>query len=212
MVRDEQILRSLVFRVKMLSLEQVAGYWWKDAVRPTAFATRRLDQLCRAKLLDRRRVMAHPMLELAAPVSTWTPGEPDPTPEEYEAVSYRLQARWEAGGPPEPTVVYLAHRRAVAQLGGAGGKLPPVGQETHDLHVSALYMRLIGRGYAAGSRWLGEEILRPTRKQEKLPDAVLVDDDGKPNLIIEFGGRYKPERVRAFHEDARERQMRYELW
>lgn len=196
----------------MLSLPQLAAHWWAETARPHEFAARRLDELFRAKLLDRRQVMAHPILELTAPVVAWAPGEPDPTDEQYEAISYRLQSRWQTVGPPEPTVVYLAHRRAIAQLGGAGGKLPPVGQETHDLHVSALYMRLLARGYAAGERWVGEEILRPTRKQQKLPDAVLLDDEGKPDHIIEFGGRYKPERVRAFHEDARERQMRYELW
>ena len=41
---------------------------------------------------------------------------------------------------------------------------------------------------------------------------MLVGDDGRPQLIIEFAGRYSPEHVWSFHLDCEERGTAYELW
>jgi hypothetical protein len=137
----------------------------------------------------------------------WSPGAPEP---DADRVSYQLQARWVV--PPVPTTVYLASRRAAHLFGGSGGRFAYPLQATHDLHVAALYVRLAATSPDDLARWRGEEALRTGRKRGKVPDAVLVDGRGKPERAIEFGGRYGPQRVRAFHRVCENRRLAYELW
>lgn len=61
--------------------------------------------------------------------------------------------------------------------------------------------------------WIDEDRLAPHRRRQKLPDAILAPSPAaKPLLILEFGGRYDKRRLLAFHEDAAERGVPYEIW
>lgn len=205
--RDQDILRSLTFCVRFLSLEQLARVWWGSAAEPKRAARRRLERLEQARLLERRSVLARPLLELEGPVFAWEPGAGDPDP---EVVSHQLKSRWTEA--PRATTVYLATRKTLNQFGGAGpAKLPPLGQETHDLHMGELYLRLRNQDPAAAEDWVGEECYRNDRRGEKRPDAMLVGPDG-PYLVIEFAGSYDADHVESFHRDCRERRLPYELW
>lgn len=205
--RDSDILNALAFRVRMLSLGQIAGAWWGDSSDPPRFAGRRLGPLVDAGLLQEREVLAHPLLELNAPEFAWTPGEPGP---DVDAVSYRLKSRWTERR--TRTRVFLATKRTLAELGGAGGKLPVLGQETHDLHMGSVYLRLRRLDPEAAESWVGEDVFAPERRGQKLPDAVLLGPGGEVRLVIDFAGSYDAERVAAFHEDCARRGTPYELW
>lgn len=205
--RDSDILNALAFRVRMLSLGQIAGAWWGDSSDPPRFAGRRLGPLVDAGLLQEREVLAHPLLELKAPEFAWTPGEPGP---DVDAVSYRLKSRWTERR--TRTRVFLATKRTLAELGGAGGKLPVLGQETHDLHMGSVYLRLRRLDREAAESWVGEDVFAPERRGQKLPDAVLLGPGGEVRLVIDFAGSYDAERVAAFHEDCARRGTPYELW
>lgn len=205
--RDQDILRTLTLRVRILSIDQLAKAWWSDTGNPRRAARRRLDQLEAARLVSRRSVLARPLLPLASPVFIWEPGNEAPDP---EAVSHELRSRWV--DPPRATTVYLATRRTLNQYGGTGpAKLPPLGQETHDLHVAELYLRLQASEPRAASAWVGEERYRAERRGEKRPDAMLVGPDG-PYLVVEFAGAYDSKHVDSFHRDCARRRMPYELW
>lgn len=211
--RDEELLQTLMGRVRLLTLELAAHLWRTSKV----YASRRLTQLESAALIARTRVLAHPMLELEAPVATWSPGHPAP---EFGAVSYRLQARWTRS--VRPTEVIFASARAMQilgpLLGGAGGKLDYPLQVTHDMHVARIYVGLRDRDPEEARMWQGEELLRRERKKGKgkVCDAALVEvrPGGKERLVraIEFGGSYRPDRVRAFHRVMENRRLAYELW
>ena len=205
--RDSEILSALAFKVRLLSLEQIAGAWWADSTDPPRFARRRLGPLARAGLLEEREVLAHPLLELEGPEFTWAPGEPGP---DYDAVSYRLKSRWTQR--LQRTQVFIATRRTIAELGGAGGRLPTLGQETHDLHMGTLYLRRLREHPEEAEAWVGEDVFAPKRRGQKLPDAVLLGPGGEPTLAIEFAGSYGPARVARFHEDCLRRGTPYELW
>jgi len=205
--RDSEILSALAFKVRMLSLEQIAGAWWGDSSDPRRFARRRLSPLARAGLLEEREVLAHPLLELKGPVFTWSPGGPGP---DCEAVSYRLKSRWTRQ--PQRTPVFIATKQTLAELGGSGGKLPALGQETHDLHMGSVYLRRRREDPAAADAWVGEDVFAPRRRGQKLPDAVLLGPGGEVTLAIEFAGSYGPARVARFHEDCLRRGTPYELW
>jgi hypothetical protein len=205
--RDSELLSTLAFKVRMLSLEQIAGAWWGGSSDPRRFARRRLGPLARAGLLEEREVLAHPLLPLEAPVFAWSPDEPGP---DVEAVSYRLKSRWTEK--PRRTSVFTATRRTIAELGGAGGRLPALGQETHDLHMGTIFLRRLREDPAAAEAWVGEDVFAPNRRGQKLPDAVILDGAREVTLAVEFAGSYGPRRVARFHEDCARRGTAYELW
>lgn len=207
--RDQDILETFCFKVRLMSLEQLARVWWTDSPSPVRSAKKRLRALASAGLLGEAEVLASRMLPLNQPVFSWEPGSDGP---DAEVVSHVLRSRWHSL-PIEPAVVYFPTSRTLSQLGGEGrGKLVPPGQETHDLHVAELYLRLLNRNPELARRWAGEESYRGERRGEKRPDAMLLDEHGDPDFVIEFAGSYDAEHVSSFHEDCLHRQLPYGLW
>ena len=47
---------------------------------------------------------------------------------------------------------------------------------------------------------------------EKVPDAFLLNREGQPINVIEFGGSYDADRLQAFHNDCLDRALAYEIW
>jgi len=207
--RDDDILTTLALRVRMLSLAQVAQGWWMPTPAGQANARRRLAVLSDTGLLRSARVHARPLPELAYPVLAWSPGQGDP---DFDAVSWSLQSRWTK--PPRRIVVYFATRRGANQYGGRlRGQIKQELQVTHDLGVAQVYLKLRATKPEAALQWTGEDALRPTRKRQKIPDALLRPcTPNAPPLIIEFGGAYDARRVRSFHRDCLQRKLPYQLW
>lgn len=201
--RDEDLILGLTGRFRLITPPLVARLWDSSE----AYVRRRLGKLGDAGLLAASRVLAAPMLDLDEPILRWNHGEPEP---DFGRASYRLKARWIE--PSRMTTVYLPTRRAVHLFGGAGGRFDYPLQATHDLHVTALYVRLAAGDPEQATRWRGEETLRLGRKQGKICDALLVDAREKPALAVEFGGSYRTDRVRAFHRAMNHRRLRYEIW
>ena len=209
--RDAAVLTVLCLKVRLLTLSQIAAGWWPSAGEAEAVAARRLRKLASADFVRRRRVPAAPLPPLDAPVCVWRPGDPDP---DCGAAAWRLQSRWDATGGPRITTVFSAGKSATRLYGGVSAdRLPAAFQATHDLGVSAMYLRLLRDDPAAADRWIGEDRLAPHRKGRKLPDAVLADDPADaPELVLEFGGSYDKRRVEAFHRDCALRGDAYEVW
>ena len=206
--RDRAILDAVLFRVRMLSLEQIARTWWGTAVDAVRLARRRLEVLEHAGLIARHRVLARPLLDLERPEFAWEPGSEPP---DVGAVSGRLRRRWSA--PPKPTAVYLPTRSTIRELGGGGGRLPSPGQETHDLHTAEVFLRLLARDPERARSWKGEDSYKAAAAHgEKVPDALIVDELGEPELAVEFAGSYGSARLAEFHHHCEARELAYELW
>ena len=206
-LRVLSLLYALCYKCRLLTFTQIHLTWWgrkysKESVHNA------LRKLVRQNLLVKNRVIAYPMLKLNGPVFSWKPGEADP---DCSAISNILQSRWR-DAERRLFTVYLPSRRTLRALGGKGGSLPALGQETHDIHVSEIFCKLFSRNIKAANDWVGEELLKASRKGEKLPDALLVNSSGEPYLVIEFGGAYACDRVDSFHKDCVYRQLPYQLW
>lgn len=212
--REREIVSALASKIRMLSFEQIRREWWPDSDAADRNARRRLSELVEAGLLTRERVAAKPLLDITEPVFRWKPnvgdGPSEPAPD-FASLAWQLQKRWTE--PEREVTAYLASRRAASIFGGwANGRIKNPGQATHDFHVGAVYLKLIRTAPTLAAGWIGEEILSPTRQGQKLPDAILYDREGRPRLVVEFGGAYPAERVQSFHEDCEARALPYELW
>lgn len=205
--RDLDLLSTLTMRVRLLAAAQVARLWKSGGATDRTDVRRRLRALAQFGLLDVRSVLAEPLLPMRCPLVTWKPGDAAPS---FQAVAWRLRRRWTQSA--SETTVYLATDLAADTVGGVAARLPTLGQETHDLHVSEVYLRLRQTDRSMADHWIGEEIVRPTRIGEKLPDAMIVDPTGTPVRVVEFGGRYDAKRVAAFHQDCQARGIPYDLW
>ena len=192
--------------MRFLCLEQAATLW--DGCNAQASARRRMGQLVASGFVESGHVRAEPLLELAGPIVTWAPGEPDPP---FQAVSNTLCERWPNVQPRQFTI-YRATRTTNNRFGGPDFFKPvSPDQVTHDMHVGSVYLRLLEANPAAAEAWLGEDVLGQAGHRLKDPDAVLRYDEGY-EVAIEFGGRYDVERVRDFHHDCADRRRPYEVW
>lgn len=206
--REQELVSALALKIRMLSFDEILRSWWPASKSATTNARRRLTELVQDGLLVRERALARPRLPLEEPIFRWQPGEAAP---DFGKLSWTVKSRWTE--PPREVTVYLASRRAAAIFGGkANGKIKNPSQATHDIHLGALYLKLCREAPTIAAGWIGEDILAPTREHQKLPDAILHDREGRPRLVVEFGGAYPAERLQAFHEDCAARELPYELW
>lgn len=204
--RDREILVALTQKVRVLAFRQVAAHWFGGDL---ANARRRIRILTAAGLLTRATLLARPLPVLLAPVATWRPGDPTPDP---GVISHRLKARWR-NRPTRAGRVVLATPRTGQLLGvRATGELARPTQSSHDLGVAAVWLHFDRTDPDRAAAWRGEDLLAHTRRGEKCPDAFLVDARGEVRAVVEFGGDYGPERVRAFQLDCVDRRLPYEIW
>ncbi len=204
--RDADLLQALVQKVRLFSQRQVADDFWEGAL-PNA--KRRLKRLAEGNYVTRLTVQARSVPVLESPLASWRPGDSDPN---FGQVAYRCQSRWRKR-PVRPCTVWIATEKA-AQLYGVScrGALKNPLQATHDLGVAAVWLRLRQAAPKWAAAWRGEDLLAHTRVGEKLPDAFIVDAQQQVACVIEFGGGYDSDRVKAFHEDCAQRNLPYQLW
>jgi hypothetical protein len=204
--RDREILVALTVMVRVLALRQIAAHWFDGDL---ANARRRLRILEAAGLVTRATLVARPLPPLLHPVATWEPGQTVP---DAGGVSYRLRSRWRRQ-PARACRAVLATARTGQLLGvRTAGQLVRPTQSSHDLGVAAVWLHLDRTAPDRAAAWRGEDVLAHTRQGQKCPDAFLVDGRGEVTAVVEFGGDYGPDRVRAFQQDCIDRRLPFEIW
>jgi hypothetical protein len=207
--RDQDIVQALASQVRVLSLEQIANHWWPNSKSKEELARKRLAILVDAGFLSSWRLTAAPLPDIVEPVLTWRPGlcEPD-----LGSAAWTLQSRWKEAARPQRC--FLATRNASGLFGGrASGHPKKEFQVSHDLGVAAMYLRIRLTRPQLITKWIGEDVLAPYRKGQKLPDAVIATSpQTPPQLVLEFGGAYDKKRLVSFHQDCQQRLLPYEVW
>lgn len=200
------LLEALAFRVRFLSAPQVQrGFFYgasETAVR------KRLDRMVAAGSLERVSITAHPEIAVPEPLFVWTPDDPAP---DFAAIAYRCRQRWD-----KALVSHTVYRASVVTLAQWGARRPmPLRstQATHDLHVGAIYVRLLISSPIEAALWRPEDSLT-ARPGERMPDALIGGADMGQSLrrAIEFGGACKPARVEKLHAFGSRYALPYELW
>ena len=205
-LRDEEILRALVQKVRLFSQRQIADAWWSGQL-PNA--RRRLKRLASRDLIERLTVQARSLPLLQSPIVSWRPGDVTP---EFGAIAHRCRDRWRLR-PVRPCTAWIASDKGAQAFGGVRrGELKLATQATHDLGVAAVWLRFRQVSPEWADAWRSEDLLAHTRHGQKLPDAFLLDADGRVLWVLEFGGGYDAARVEAFHLDCVARGLPYQLW
>jgi hypothetical protein len=206
---DREFAEALCGRVRCMSERQHEEFAALRGITNPKAARRRRYFLVASGLLGHVAVPARPIVRLDGPLFAWAPGEPGP---DVQALSYAAERRFSA--PLEPTRIYYATRKAVRLFGGHGsGEMPNAMQAAHDLGVSAIYLGLLAGDPEVAALYRGEDQMADFhQKYQKVADAYLCDERGRPCVAVEFLGLYPPARIAAFHDDMRRRELDYELW
>ena len=203
--RDRVILDALGLKVRLFSQRQLADHFWAGSL---ANARRRMKWLAANGLVIRFEVQVRILVAPVTPLVVWKPGDPAP---DFGAVAHQCQQRLKRR-PLQSCVVWIASEKTAQMFGGTGrGDLKNPIQATHDLGVSAVWLRTRETNVDFAQAWKGEDSMAQTRRGQKRPDAFIVDH-GIVTWVIEFGGGYDADRVMAFHEDCAERSLQYQLW
>lgn len=206
--RDDDILETLAWRVRLILAVQAAQIWWSSNAQGLKYAVRRLRQLATAGWLSEYDVLAQPLLELSAPVVRWCPGNPPPP---FLAVSRRLRKRWRL--PARQVQAFVANKPTRRAFGLPDRRpIRAHHQVTHDLHVTQVYAWLRRSSPELATQWVGEDALTPAGPFHVVPDAMLVNVKTRAFRAIEFGGRYSADRIARFHDDCVGRHLPYEIW
>ncbi len=205
--RDRDIIQSLSACVRMFHLGQIAAHWWPTQKNARESARRRLAKLISGGLLTTTPVLAADLPELSGPVLQWMPGD---APPDLGAAAWILQSRWTTQ--PKRRHAYLATAAAAKLFGGkATGRLKHQYQATHDFGVAQMFLQLRVARPKLAQDWVGEDVLAPQRRGQKLPDAI-INPSNSPQLVLEFGGAYNKARLLDFHQDCQLRVLPYEIW
>jgi hypothetical protein len=149
------------------------------------------------------------LIEFCGPLHRQHPGDPDP---DLAKLSWMLHRRWR-DTPSRTVKLYFATDRAKRLHGGQGGRLRRPFQLQHDLLVAAVFFHLLRKDPQVVRNWIPDFLLStidyPGRKR---PDAVILNDDGEPSLVIEVGGLYSRKRLEKFHDDCNRCGLPYEIW
>jgi hypothetical protein len=204
---DFELLDALTHKVRVAKIAQIGRWLWKGVKRPEVSARTRLRALEAHGFVTCFYAEAHPEISLPAPIISWQRGA---APPDFSGASYRLQNRWTR--PAVSTACVIATAQAGRLFGGYGGRFPRESEETHDIHVAAVYFRLCEENRDAARHWISEELIRQRRgyQGEKLPDA-LIDRPGD-RKVVEFGGAYKKDKLERFHNYCAELELSYEVW
>lgn len=209
--RDEDILVTLTSKGRIIALDLLAETWWSITRSGHLEARRRARRLVECGLLRELTVIARPLPPLREPVFAWQPRDPRPNLTRAERL---LQER--LSEPPRPTHVYVATSKAAALTGGKAPGLKHPLQATHDLGLMACFLAYKQRSPELARAWVSEDCLpKPTKRNVRRPDAVILAPSGEVALAIEFGGAggaYGRERLEATHEHFERLNLAYLLW
>ncbi len=204
--RDDEIIRALALYVRLFNQTQIRNHWFEG---DAANARRRLKQLQTRGYINRVVVRARSMPSFDSPLIQWRPGQPEP---EFGKAAYQCKRRWEMR-PVLTCSAYIATTKAANRFGGRNrGEIKKDLQVTHDLGVAQVWLHFDLFAPEWADAWRGEDAMAATRRGQKLPDAFIVDSSATVICVVEFGGSYDEQRIRAFHEDCVARNLPYQLW
>lgn len=129
-----------------------------------------------------------------------------------QQVLYQARRRW-AGLSAVNTTVVVATRKANHIHGVRSiGQLAKPLQASHDLAVSEVFLTVTAQN-SKMQHWYGEDFTDKSPFQNLVPDALILNAQGKPQKLIEVvGADYDNLKLERVHQHCHARALSYELW
>ncbi|MDZ4656135.1 MAG: hypothetical protein SH868_01010 [Bythopirellula sp.] len=190
------IVQLLTQCVRVVGAHQLRGLDQRQSIRL-------LKRLHTLGMVSVRTVIVPPDLSLTAPLFRWQPGV---APPKFDRLAWQLAARWR--GKPHKVLIASATAETCYSVGSSfAGRVPRRTEVSHDLHVTAIYLNLARAAPERARQWIHEDALHAKREAGQLiPDAMLG------GTAIEFGGRYRADKLRAIHRGHAIAGRPYEIW
>jgi hypothetical protein len=190
------IVQLLTQCVRVLGAHQLRGLNERQSIRL-------LKRLHALGMVSVRTVIVPPALSLTTPLFRWQPGA---APPKFDRLAWQLAARWR--GKPFKAFIASATADTCYSVGSSfAGRVPRRTEVSHDLHVTEIYLKLAREAPDRVRKWIHEDALQGTREAGQLiPDAMIGD------TAIEFGGRYRADKLRAIHRGHAIAGRPYEIW
>jgi hypothetical protein len=205
--RDFDLLKALTWKVRGLSLLQVARGWWKASPSGEREARRRLTALEASGLV--RFICAFSRTHLDAkqgPLLAWFPDDGLP---DFDRLSYLAAKR--NRGPLRKLPCVVATEKAARLTGGSARGFSHPLQAGHDLNLGEVLLWYRENAPLVASGFLGEALIE-SRKNFRVPDAVFRDEAGRTHLLIEVAGEYSAAEFQSLHRLGVESTVPYVVW
>lgn len=190
------VIQLLTRHVRVLGAHQLGGLDQRQAVRF-------LKRLHALGMVSVRTVIVQPDLSLAAPLFCWEPGAAVP---KFDRLAWQLASRWQ-GKPHKAFIAHATAETCYAVGSSFVGRAPRRTEVSHDLHVTAIYLKLVREDPKRARQWIHEDAINAPREFGQLiPDATVGV------TAIEFGGRYRADKLRAIHRGHAIAGRPYEIW
>lgn len=201
---QKKVLDLLTRRVRVIEESQLVRAWQLGSL-----SLRRALKALEARHLISLGKAATRLPIAARTIAMWEPGD---LPPDFVRMAWMLERRYYES-PVKPRWIAWARKRAARLTGGIGGSIRQPLQLSHDLGVASMFLNRVA---STSQNWVSEDLFRREFRRtsflQKVPDAVLVNEDAKIVLAIEYGGKYSSERLSQFHADCQRARIPYEIW
>jgi hypothetical protein len=138
-------------------------------------------------------------------------GDARTPPPDFAELSRESCRRWNIA--PQPMTVVRATPRLRNIVGGPSPmRFRALGQIGHDIGCSLVYLKFLREAPELASAWIGEdEITEPAYRQAKA-DAMILNDDGSVERVVEFASGYQAEKFEKFDRTFRPCGIPYEIY
>ncbi len=223
--RTSLLLHALTVCVRAFTIPQAMRLL---GIQDTANFRRFIRPLVAAELVEVVKILAKPVPEMREPLLTRNPehllngrtragdGLSLLSSERFgvslQQVLYQARRRW-AGLSAVNTTVVVATRKANHIHGVRSiGQLAKPLQASHDLAVSEVFLTVTAQN-SKMQHWYGEDFTDKSPFQNLVPDALILNAQGKPQNIIEVvGADYDNLKLERVHQHCHARALSYELW
>ena len=193
---EEEILISLAWHVRVLSVEQLARTWWSGLATGKRLASNFVKARSETGWLQVREVLSRKPTSLAEPLETWHLKAPVP---DFAELSRLLHRR--ARTPARKFRVVMASRKCRELFGVVGAAhCPKLTQLTHELFVAEVFLRYLQNGLNVYSgEWVSEDHFPSPWPIRVRPDRLIRDPEGNIIRAIEYGGAYGVRRLSSLY-------------
>jgi hypothetical protein len=172
----------------------------------TTATKHRLDRLCGAGFLEKKKALVRLFPSGMTPVCRWDCGKPQP---DFGALSYHLCKRW-GEIIPRWEQVYWITPKSLALLAMPRRKAYVIGQASHDLGVFRMWQWAMSAHPKLD--FVGEDVFANERTTGEIVEDAQLHSNGKLVAILEFGGAYRVERLEEIHTAIAETKTPYVLF